>query len=187
MVGRAIAILITKNAFFSKPEHSMEPDGWLVAFQRSAADFVQSLGSEPEPKGCMTEHAPRTFGRVGRGIEAPVRNTAVGNAAKMHKAARLAIRTELVTARAEAETARQQVRLYTSTLVPQAGAAYEASHAAYRVGRVDFMAVLDAQMALGKDNWSMTGGAEVYLPRISRTILSAVRLRRRADGLTTIR
>lgn len=63
-------------------------------------------------------------------------------------AARLAIRTELVTARAEAETARQQVRLYTSTLVPQAGAAYESSLAAYRVGRVDFMAVLDAQMAL---------------------------------------
>ena len=55
---------------------------------------------------------------------------------------------ELVTARAEAETARRQVALYNSTLVPQAGAAYEAALAAYRVGRADFMAVLDAQMAL---------------------------------------
>lgn len=63
-------------------------------------------------------------------------------------AMRLSIHTELVTARAEAETARRQVTLYTGTLVPQAAAAYEASLAAYRVGRVDFMAVLDAQMAL---------------------------------------
>jgi cobalt-zinc-cadmium efflux system outer membrane protein len=63
-------------------------------------------------------------------------------------ATRLAVRTELVTARAEAETARRQVTIYTGTLVLQAAAAYEASLAAYRVGRVDFMAVLDAQMAL---------------------------------------
>ena len=63
-------------------------------------------------------------------------------------AMRLSIRTELVTARAEAETARRQVTLYTGTLVPQATAAYEASLSAYRVGRVDFMAVLDARMAL---------------------------------------
>lgn len=63
-------------------------------------------------------------------------------------AMRLEIRTELVMARAEAETARRQVVLYTGTLVPQAAAAYEASLSAYRVGRVDFMAVLDAQMAL---------------------------------------
>jgi outer membrane protein TolC len=63
-------------------------------------------------------------------------------------ALRLSIRTELVTARAEAETARRQVALYTGTLVPQAAAAYEASLSGYRVGRVDFMAVLDAQMSL---------------------------------------
>ena len=63
-------------------------------------------------------------------------------------ALRLAVRTELVTARAAAETARRQITLYTGTLVPQAAAAYEASLSAYRVGRVDFMAVLDAQMAL---------------------------------------
>ena len=63
-------------------------------------------------------------------------------------ALRLAIRTELVTARATAETARRQVALYSGTLVPQATAAYEASLAAYRVGRADFMAVLDARMAL---------------------------------------
>ena len=63
-------------------------------------------------------------------------------------AMRLEVRTDLVMARAEAETARRQVELYTSTLVPQAAAAYEAGLAAYRVGRVDFMTVLDAQMAL---------------------------------------
>jgi len=73
-----------------------------------------------------------------------MREMAEGEIAAM----RLAVRTELVTARAEAETARRQLTLYTGTLVPQAAAAYEASLSAYRVGRVDFMAVLDAQMAL---------------------------------------
>lgn len=64
------------------------------------------------------------------------------------RAARLAIRSGLATARAEAETARGQVALYRGTLVPQAEASYEASLAAYRVGRVDFLTVLDARMAL---------------------------------------
>jgi cobalt-zinc-cadmium efflux system outer membrane protein len=73
-----------------------------------------------------------------------MREMAEGEIAAM----RLSIRTELVTARAEAETARRQVTLYTGTLVPQAAAVYEASLTAYRVGRVDFMAVLDARMAL---------------------------------------
>jgi cobalt-zinc-cadmium efflux system outer membrane protein len=63
-------------------------------------------------------------------------------------AMRLAIRAELVTARATAETARRQVTLYTGTLVPQAAAVFEASLAAYRVGRADFLTVLDAQLAL---------------------------------------
>jgi len=64
------------------------------------------------------------------------------------EAMRVEVRSELATARAEAETARRQVALYAGTLVPQAAATYEASLAAYRVGRVDFMTVLDARMAL---------------------------------------
>jgi outer membrane protein TolC len=64
------------------------------------------------------------------------------------QAMRLDIRRDLATARAEAETARRQVALYAGALVPQATATYEASLAAYRVGRVDFMTVLDARMAL---------------------------------------
>jgi hypothetical protein len=34
--------------------------------------------------------------------------------------------------------------------------------------------VLDAEMILGKENWSMTNGHEVYLPRLSTNILQAV-------------
>ena len=64
------------------------------------------------------------------------------------EAMRVEVRSYLATARAEAETARRQVALYTGTLVPQAAAAYEASLAAYRVGRVDFLMVLDSRMAL---------------------------------------
>ncbi len=63
-------------------------------------------------------------------------------------AMRLSVRTELVTARAEAETARRQVVLYGGTLVPQASAAYETTLAAYRVGRAEFPSVLDARMTL---------------------------------------
>ena len=62
-------------------------------------------------------------------------------------AMRVEVRSELATARAEAETARRQVALYTGTLAPQAAATYEASLAAYRVGRVDFLMLLDARMA----------------------------------------
>ena len=64
------------------------------------------------------------------------------------EAMRVEVRSDLATARAEAETARRQVALYTGTLMPQAAATYEASLAGYRVGRVDFMTVLDARMAL---------------------------------------
>jgi outer membrane protein TolC len=63
------------------------------------------------------------------------------------EAMRVEVRSGLATARAEAETARRQVVLYTGTFAPQAAAAYEASLAAYRVGRVDFLMVLDARMA----------------------------------------
>jgi len=71
-----------------------------------------------------------------------------GAAERGLEAMRVEVRSELATARAEAETARRQVTLYSGTLVPQASATYEASLAAYRVGRVDFMTVLDARMAL---------------------------------------
>ena len=57
-------------------------------------------------------------------------------------------RAELVAARQEAETARGLVELYASSLLPQAQATYEASLAAYRVGRADFPTVLEAQNAL---------------------------------------
>jgi outer membrane protein TolC len=63
-------------------------------------------------------------------------------------ATRVRVRSELATARAEAETARRLVGLYARTLVPQADASYQAALAAYRVGRVDFPTLLDAQTAL---------------------------------------
>ncbi len=61
---------------------------------------------------------------------------------------RLEVRALLTTAYAEAVTARRQVASYTGTLLPQAEASVTAALAAYRVGRADFPAVLDAQMAL---------------------------------------
>ncbi|HWO89217.1 MAG TPA: TolC family protein, partial [Gemmatimonadales bacterium] len=63
-------------------------------------------------------------------------------------ALRLRVRSELAAALEEARTARRLVQLYGGSLVPQALATYEASLAAYRVGRVDFPTVLEAQTAL---------------------------------------
>jgi len=72
----------------------------------------------------------------------------VAVAADERTAVRVRVHAALATARQEAITARQLVRLYSGTLVPQAEAAYQAALAAYRVGRVDFATLLDAQTAL---------------------------------------
>ena len=80
-----------------------------------------------------------------------VRNEALALAdAAAHdlEATRQRIRAALERSRAEAETARDLVRQYAGTLVPQATAALEAALASYRVGRSDIAMVLDAQTML---------------------------------------
>ena len=63
-------------------------------------------------------------------------------------AVRVRVHAALATAREQAMAARQLVTLYAQTLVPQAEATYQAALAAYRVGRVDFATLLDAQTAI---------------------------------------
>jgi len=58
------------------------------------------------------------------------------------------VRAALARSRAQAETARDLVRQYAATLVPQASAALDAALASYRVGRTDIAMVLDAQTML---------------------------------------
>lgn len=53
---------------------------------------------------------------------------------------------ELVELRAEAERSRRLGRLYATSIVPQARASVAAALAAYRVGRVDYMSVVENQM-----------------------------------------
>lgn len=65
-----------------------------------------------------------------------------------YSAMRLELRAMILGMREEAETARRLLERVAGTLIPQATAAYEAALAAYRVGRVDFMTALDAQMDL---------------------------------------
>jgi outer membrane protein TolC len=64
------------------------------------------------------------------------------------EAERQHVLASLVRARAEAQTARDLVRQYASTLVPQAAAGLDAALASYRVGRADIAVVLDAQTML---------------------------------------
>jgi cobalt-zinc-cadmium efflux system outer membrane protein len=52
--------------------------------------------------------------------------------------------------RATAERARTLSRLYASAILPQARAAVESALSAYRVGRVDFMSLVDDQMTVNR-------------------------------------
>ncbi|WP_429885603.1 TolC family protein, partial [Geoalkalibacter halelectricus] len=58
------------------------------------------------------------------------------------------IRQGVADALARLERSRRQAALYQDGIIPQAGATLDASLAAYRVGRAEFMNVLDTQMAL---------------------------------------
>src|SRR5690606_7786540 len=49
---------------------------------------------------------------------------------------------------AELDRARTLMALYRAEVLPQAGAAVESAFSSYRVGAVDFMTLVDAQMTL---------------------------------------
>ena len=51
---------------------------------------------------------------------------------------------------AELEQARVLIRLYREEILPQARATVESSLSSYRVGSVDFMTLVDAQMAVNR-------------------------------------
>jgi outer membrane protein TolC len=57
---------------------------------------------------------------------------------------------ELVSLRAEAERSRRLVQLYATSILPQARASVEAALAAYRVGQLDYMNVIENQMTVNR-------------------------------------
>jgi outer membrane protein TolC len=71
-------------------------------------------------------------------------------AASEARAAEADTRGRTIEAWARYEEAGRLTRLYAATLVPQARAALESADAAYRVGAVDYMTVLDNQMTLSR-------------------------------------
>lgn len=58
-----------------------------------------------------------------------------------------AMLTEL---RAEAERARELAQLYGNAILPQARAAVESALAVYRVGRVDYMTLVESEMTVNR-------------------------------------
>jgi outer membrane protein, heavy metal efflux system len=58
------------------------------------------------------------------------------------------IRQNIVDGLARLERSRRMAQLYQTAIIPQATGALDAAMAAYRVGKTDFMSVLDSQMAL---------------------------------------
>ena len=71
-----------------------------------------------------------------------------GQALDLYEAQRNEILMQLHHQNASAEQSLASARLYESTIVPQAKLAVEASLAAYRVNRLDFLNVLDSQMTV---------------------------------------
>ena len=71
-----------------------------------------------------------------------------GQALDLYEAQRNEILMQLHHQTAAAEQSLASARLYESTIVPQAKLAVEASLAAYRVNRLDFLNVLDSQMTV---------------------------------------
>jgi outer membrane protein TolC len=65
-------------------------------------------------------------------------------------AMRAETRSEVARAHADLARARSLARLYRTTVIPQAEAAVQSSLAAYRVGSVDFMTLLDNRMAVNE-------------------------------------
>jgi outer membrane protein, heavy metal efflux system len=61
---------------------------------------------------------------------------------------RNAIRAGVADLIAQLDENRQRVQLYEEVIIPQANMTLEAATAAYQVGRVDFMTLLDSQMAI---------------------------------------
>jgi len=57
---------------------------------------------------------------------------------------------ELTEARADAERARQLATLYRTSVLPQARAAVEAALSAYRVGRVNYMTLVESEMTVNR-------------------------------------
>jgi outer membrane protein TolC len=66
----------------------------------------------------------------------------------MHHTMVLELNAEIVSLLAKLRRTRQQIHLLSDGILPQAGASLQAATASYRVGAMDFLALLDAQVTL---------------------------------------
>jgi outer membrane protein TolC len=69
---------------------------------------------------------------------------------------------ELTELRADAERARSLARLYESSILPQARAAVEAALSAYRVGRVNYMTLVESEMTVNRYEIELVRLAAAY-------------------------
>jgi outer membrane protein TolC len=69
---------------------------------------------------------------------------------------------ELTERRAQAERARSLAELYDSSILPQARAAVEAAMSAYRVGRVNYMTLVESEMTVNRYEIELVRLAAAY-------------------------
>jgi outer membrane protein TolC len=69
---------------------------------------------------------------------------------------------ELTEMRAEAERARGLVLLYETSILPQARAAVEAALSGYRVGRVNYMTLVESEMTVNRYEIELVRLAAAY-------------------------
>jgi len=75
---------------------------------------------------------------------------------------------ELTAARADAERARQLGTLYATAILPQARASVESALSAYRVGRVDYMTLVENQMTVNRYEIELVRIAAQYHQALGR-------------------
>jgi outer membrane protein TolC len=75
---------------------------------------------------------------------------------------------ELTEARAEVERARALTTLYATAIVPQSRAAVESALSAYRVGRVDYMTLVENEMTVNRYEIAQVQLAAQYHQALAR-------------------
>lgn len=114
---------------------------------RLGVEYRTYRDNEPDMAMFMVSvDLPLWQGKIRAGKHETDQMVAAGQAAL--EAKRLQTELDVQQAWFNVQTARQTVRLYQDTLIPQARSRYEASEAGYRAGNVDFMDLLESERFL---------------------------------------
>ena len=98
----------------------------------------------------------------------PPPEQAVARAQHSYQAAGQSLRARITEQYAAAETSLELMRIYTQDVIPQANLALESSLISYQTGAVDFLSVLNNQLAVLEYQMNVHEEMQNYLTAVSR-------------------